>query len=175
MRSQPHIRRAVTSRRRIAEMAPRSIWSGRWAVWRTAPVHRKLGPMHASLPALATERAADNVLYDSGCDLVEAAAAIARVAGAPDGARAMPAVLGCIEAALQELLVAATAMEATTARSTTSCGAVPRAQVVEARMHRGFANLQRALDDAKGAAGAARSLTSRALETAGALDRHRAP
>lgn len=119
------------------------------------------------------ERVADNVLYDSGCDLVEAAASIARAAGGLEAARAMPAVLGCIEAALQELQIATVGMEATTARSMTGCRAGSHSQAVEARMHHGFANLQNALDDAKGAAGASRSLASRALETADTLRRVR--
>ncbi len=129
--------------------------------------------MCADVSSLTSVRDADNVLYDSGCDLVEAAASIARVAAAPEAARAMPAALGCIEAALQELLTAASGMEATTARAMTGCRNGSRSQAVETRMHHGFANLQRALDDAKGAAGASRSLASRALETAGTLRRVR--
>lgn len=129
--------------------------------------------MPAYVSASPSERDADNVLYDSGCDLVEVAASIARAAAAPEAARAMPAALGCIEAALQELLIAAVGMEATTAGTMTGCGTGPRSEAVEARMHHGFANLQRALDDAKGAAGASRSLASRALETAGTLRRVR--
>ena len=129
--------------------------------------------MCASLSALSRERDADNVLYDSGCDLVEAAASIARAATAPEAARATPAALGCIEAALEELLIAASRMEATAAGAIAGHRTGPRSQAVETRMHHGFANLQRALDDAKGAAGASRSLASRALETAGALRRAR--
>ena len=64
-------------------------------------------------------RAADNELYDRGCDLVEAAAAIRRVSGAADAARAVPAVLGCIESALHELLWASAELEGTT---TAVCG-----------------------------------------------------
>ena len=62
-------------------------------------------------------RAPDNELYDRGCDLVEAATAIRRVADTPEAARAVPAVLGCIEAALRELLWAAAALEETSART----------------------------------------------------------
>jgi hypothetical protein len=36
--------------------------------------------------------APDNELYDRGCDLVEAATAIRRVAGAPEATRAVPAL-----------------------------------------------------------------------------------
>jgi len=56
-------------------------------------------------------RAPDNELYDRGCDLVEAATGIRRVADAPEATRAVRAVLGCIEAALRELLWAAAALE----------------------------------------------------------------
>ena len=110
-------------------------------------------------------RAPDNALYDHGADLVEAAAAIRRVAGSPDAGRAVPAALGCIESALQELVLAAAALEGTTAEVAPSA---PRCldgspdRVVE-RMHRGFASLQEALFDAHMAAAAARSLASRAL------------
>jgi hypothetical protein len=44
---------------------------------------------------VVSHRAHDNELYDRGCDLVEAAAAIRRLADAPEAARAVPAVLGC--------------------------------------------------------------------------------
>src|SRR5690349_14667392 len=56
-------------------------------------------------------RAPDNELYDHGADLVEAAMAIRRVAGAPEASRAVPAVLGCIESALEELEGATAALE----------------------------------------------------------------
>ena len=51
-------------------------------------------------------RAPDNELYDRGCDLVEAATAIRRRRPTcPRGyVETIPAVLGCIEAALRELL-----------------------------------------------------------------------
>jgi hypothetical protein len=113
-------------------------------------------------------RAPDNELYDRGCDLVEAATAIRRVADAPEAARAVPAVLGCIEAALRELLWAAAALEETSARSIE-----PRSGSVDSsakrrseRMQHGYANLQTALADAERASAAARSLARRALATA---------
>jgi len=110
-------------------------------------------------------RAPDNELYDRGADLVEAAMAIRRVAGSPEASRAVPAVLGCIESALQELVVATAALEQATAEvaSTTPGCLDRRAERVVERMHRGYANLREALFDARAAAAAARSLTSRAL------------
>jgi len=110
-------------------------------------------------------RAPDNELYDHGADLVEAAMAIRRVAGAPGASRAVPAVLGCIESALEELEGATAALEQAMAEATApapGCSSRRVARVTE-RMHRGFANLQEALFDAHAAAAAARSLTSRAL------------
>lgn len=114
-------------------------------------------------------RAPDNDLYDRGADLVEAAMAIRRVAGSPGAGRAVPAVLGCIESALEELERATTALEhavAETAAISPGCLVRGTDRVVE-RMHRGYANLQEALFDAHAAAAAARSLTSRALERPG--------
>jgi hypothetical protein len=110
-------------------------------------------------------RAPDNELYDRGADLVEAAKAIRRVAGSPGAGRAVPAVLGCIESALQELEEATAALEQTTAEvtSTTPGCRDRRADRIAERMHRGYVNLQEALFDAHAAAAAARSLTSRAL------------
>jgi hypothetical protein len=115
-------------------------------------------------------RAPDNELYDRGCDLVEAAAAIRRVSGAADAARAVPAVLGCIESALHELLWATAALEETSARSVAGRAAQcadPRMQPRSERMHHGYANLQSALADAERASAAARSLAGRALVAAG--------
>jgi len=106
-------------------------------------------------------RAPDNELYDRGADLVEAATAIRRVAGSPEASRAVPAVLGCIESALEELESATVALEqAVTEVTTTMPGCRSRRRE---RMHRGYANLREALFDARAAAAAARSLTSRAL------------
>src|SRR5690349_25175198 len=99
-------------------------------------------------------RAPDNELYDRGADLVEAAMAIRRVAGSPEAGRAVPAVLGCIESALQELEEATAALELTTAEVTSitlDCRG-RRAERVTERMHRGYANLQEALFDAHAAA-----------------------
>jgi hypothetical protein len=115
-------------------------------------------------------RAPDNELYDRGCDLVEAAAAIRRVSGAADAARAVPAVLGCIEAALHELLSASAALEETTTGSVAGRAgrcADPRMQPRLERMHQGYANLEGALADAERASAAARALAVRALEAEG--------
>jgi hypothetical protein len=113
-------------------------------------------------------RAPDNELYDRGCDLVEAATAIRRVADAPEASRAVPAVLGCIEAALRELLWATAALEVTSARTVEQRSGCtdPSARRRSERMEHGYANLQTALADAERASAAARSLAGRALTTA---------
>ena len=122
--------------------------------------------MRASAISTPPPREADNELFDRGCDLVEAATAIRRAADSRDAGRAVPAVLGCIESAMQELLWASAALEQTTA-DLTACDASlcpgPRATFVRQRMHRGYANLQQALSDAQRASAAARALASRAL------------
>jgi hypothetical protein len=113
--------------------------------------------------ARPSRRQPDNELYDRGCCLVHAAAAISRASGA---ARALPAALGCIEAAFGELLAAAAAREQTAAAATSAAqplGARTMAAALEARMHRGNAKLQRALG--------ARALTVRAFERAGSRRR----
>jgi hypothetical protein len=122
--------------------------------------------MRAPQVTRRTQREADNELYDQGCDLVAAASAIRRAAGAPEAARAVPAVLGCIEAAMQELLWASVALEQTSAdllqRYARDCPSA-RIEPVAQRMQRGFANLQQALSDGERASAAARSLAGRAL------------
>ena len=118
--------------------------------------HPHMGRATASPASRLVARAPDNELYDRGADLVEAATAIRRVAGSPEASRAVPAVLGCIESALEELEGATAALEQAVAEVKST------ARVTE-RMHRGYANLQEALFDAHAAAAAARSLTSRAL------------
>jgi hypothetical protein len=90
------------------------------------------------------------------------------VADAPEAVRAVPAVLGCIEAALRELLWAAAALEETSARTVeqrsgrTDSSANRRSE----RMQLGYANLQTALADAERASAAASSLAGRALAAA---------
>jgi hypothetical protein len=126
--------------------------------------------MRASAISTPTLREADNELFDRGCDLVEAATAIRRAAGSREAGRAVPAVLGCIESAMQELLWASAVLEQTTADLATRDASIcpnPRTTLVRERMHQGYANLQQALSDAQRASAAARALASRAL--AGAL------
>jgi hypothetical protein len=121
--------------------------------------------MRASPTSGSLARAPDNELYDRGADLVEAATAIRRVAASAEAGRAVPAVLGCIESALRELVLASAALEQTTADvapSRPECLGRRTDRVVE-RMHRGFTNLREALLDAQTAAAAARSLAGRAL------------
>jgi hypothetical protein len=116
---------------------------------------------------VSSERSADNELYDQGCDLVAAATAIRELAGSRDAARAVPAVLGCIEAALNELAEAVAGLERTTDEESARL-APHRYGPRSDRMHRGYANLRQALDDAERAAAAARPLAGRLLAQAGA-------
>ena len=74
--------------------------------------------MHPTIVSSPFTRSPDNELYDRGCDLVEAAAAIRQLAGDPRAARAVPAVLGCLEAVLHELSGTCAAMEETIERAT---------------------------------------------------------
>jgi hypothetical protein len=122
-----------------------------------------------SLPVACspTRRDADNELYERGCDLVEAAAAIHRVAESPRAAPAIPAFLGCVEAALHELSCTAVAMQQTS--GSLQASADPRMHAVTDRMHRGFANLNAALADAEAASRAARPLAARTVVAAAGL------
>ena len=119
--------------------------------------------MHPPVVSSPSTRPPDNELYDRGCDLLEAAAAIRQVAADPQAARAIPAVLGCLEAALHELRGACTALEETTDHARERTGSEPRFRAVADRMRQGFTNLERALTDAEAAATAARSLAARSL------------
>jgi hypothetical protein len=96
-------------------------------------------------------RDAENELYDRGCDLVEAAAAIRRAAG-PEASAALPALLGCFEVALGDLYRTSAALIAPAAEAPD-----PRTE----RAQRGLANLAAALHDAEAAAAAARALAAR--------------
>jgi hypothetical protein len=123
-----------------------------------------LTAMRTPVSLRSSERSADNELYDHGCDLVLAAARIRQVAGSPDAARAVPAVLGCIEAALHELAEATAGLERITDPANTGhTASAPRA----GRMRRGYANLRQALADAERAARAARPLAGRVLAHVG--------
>jgi len=122
--------------------------------------------MHPTLVTSPSTRPPDNELYDRGCDLVEAAASIRRLAADPRATRALPAVLGCLDAALQELRAACAAMEQTADRATRERErAEPSDRLLAAadRTRRGFTNLARALNDAEDAAMATRALAARSL------------
>jgi hypothetical protein len=108
----------------------------------------------------STRRDADNELYEFGCNLVEAAAEICRVAASPEAAPAIPALLGCVEAALHELSRTSAALQhASQQQDETAANA--RGQAAADRLQRGYTNLSVALKDARAAARAARSLAAR--------------
>jgi hypothetical protein len=115
-------------------------------------------PPHATRPT--AQRNAENELYDLGCDLVEAAAGIALRAADPSAARAVPALLGCIEAALQELSGACGALQYVNAESSRPPSDARRRAVAD-RLERGYTNLFVALQDARYACRAARPLAAR--------------
>jgi hypothetical protein len=124
-------------------------------------IDRPWVPVHDPAMALSpvsqgSKRPADNELYDRGSDLVEAATAIRRLADDPAVRPALPALLGCIEAALYELGCAAASMDET------SRHAMPTEAMAD-RMHRGFMTLGLALTDAELASAAARGLAGRSL------------
>jgi hypothetical protein len=114
-------------------------------------------------------RDAGSELYDRGRDLVHAATAIRRVADNPGAARAAPALLGFVEAALRELGTACATLEQTTAGPVEAgkpVGSDPRLRRRIDRMRGGFTNLYSALDDAEAASAAARALVARTLAAA---------
>jgi hypothetical protein len=122
--------------------------------------------MRASISVTRAPREPDNELFDHGCDLVQAAVAIRCAAASREASRAVPAVLGCLESALEELLWATALLEESTAQTLSERaqhGVDPRATARSERMHRGYANLQLALADAERAASAARALSRRVL------------
>jgi hypothetical protein len=125
--------------------------------------------MPDSLISAHSRRQPDNELFDRSCELLDAAGALRSAAAAPEAAGVAPAVLGCLEAALQELVVATTALEQISARAIgTRSHGDPRPDMDErvSRMHRGYASVKNALVDAARASSAARALTARALTTA---------
>jgi hypothetical protein len=121
------------------------------------------------MSAIENERDLINELYDRGCDLVEAATAMRRAADEGDVARAAPAVLGCFETALEEMVATSGALERVTHEAVTERGIDTDAEWHErhARMRSGFSHLHRSLRDARDLAAAARRRTSRALAAAG--------
>jgi hypothetical protein len=112
--------------------------------------------MSLSPVSQASKRPADNDLYDRGCELVEAATAIRRLADDPEAGRAVPALLGCIEAALHELGCAAASFDEISRHAMAT-------EAMADRMHRGFMNLGLALADAELASTAARGLAGRSV------------
>jgi hypothetical protein len=108
----------------------------------------------------ASRRDADNELYDFGCNLLDAAAEICRAAANPEAAPAVPALLGCVEAALYELSCASAALQQANAQRPELRGDA-RSRAIAARLERGYTNLSVALEDARAAARAARSLAAR--------------
>ena len=121
------------------------------------------------MPSIENGSDPANELYDRGCDLVEAATAMRRAAAAADGARAAPAVLGCFETALEEMVATSAALERVTHHAVSERELDADAEWHErhARMRSGFSHLHRSLRDARDVAAAARTRTSRALAGAG--------
>jgi hypothetical protein len=115
--------------------------------------------MHLAHGSQGRRRPADNELYDRGCDLVEAAMTIRRLSEDRNAARAVPALLGCIESALHELGCAISSLD-----EISSDAPVPHE--VGQRMHRGFMNLGLAMADAELASTAARGLAERTVVAA---------
>ncbi len=109
-------------------------------------------------------RDAVNDLYDHGCDLVDAAAELHSRASVPGAARAVPAVTGCLEAALRELALAAAGLERAAIAEDDENR--PSSRRRRARRQQGFVNLEVALHDAADAAAAARALAARAVDDA---------
>jgi hypothetical protein len=100
-----------------------------------------------------TRRDPDTELYDHACELVESAAAIRQAATVPGSGDAVPALLGCVDAALRDLAAVAEALART--------GGDDRRH---RRASEGYRNLRVALDDAAIAARAAQALAARAGE-----------
>jgi hypothetical protein len=120
-------------------------------------------------PLAARSRAprdADNELYDRGCDLVEAAAAIRRGIDPSGAGVAVPALLGCIEATLHELSRACAGLQQANAQQR-ELAVTPRSRAIVDRLHHGYSNLGVALEDAEAASGAARALAARRSGTRG--------
>jgi hypothetical protein len=111
-------------------------------------------------------------MYDRGCDLVEAAMAIRRAARTSDVTPAVPALLGCIECALDELADASAVLTETphwAPRRLRSSG-VARRGATSGEVRQALVNLELALEDARDAADAARAFASRARAFAAGFD-----
>jgi hypothetical protein len=115
------------------------------------------------------ERDAVNDIYDHGCDLVEAAAALRRAATRAGAAGAAPAVLGCIDEALRDLAAATQVLDTGSAKlvggENARCHESADVDRRRARMGRGFASLGVALHNAAAASAAARSLIAHELSS----------
>lgn len=110
-----------------------------------------------SLKRSAPRRAPDIELYDHACELVQATAAIRHSVADPDSADAVPALLGCVEAALRDLAFVADELE-----RATNAHAAKSTEKQRARAAHGHHNLQVALGDAAIAARVAQALVARA-------------
>jgi hypothetical protein len=104
-------------------------------------------------PWAPSPRNADNELYD-------------RSALDPAAASSVPALLGCLEATLNELGRACTTLQQASVEWPARDGDPNLRPVVE-RMEHGLTNLRVALEDAESASRAARSLAARRLAAAG--------
>lgn len=130
------------------------------------------GVRSPTTPSLPRDRDTVNEMYDRGCDLVEAAMAIRRAVLTSDITPAVPALLGCIECALDELADASAALSEAphAAPRRLSGGAVARRAATSGQVRQAFVNLELALEDARDAADAARAFASRARATATGFD-----
>jgi hypothetical protein len=129
------------------------------------------------MSAQPTASARYDDIYDPACDLVEATSRMRRVAAAPENGQIAPALLGCIETALQDLAWTTAALEHASVGLATEHRrgwSDRRSREGLERMQRGYANLQDALVDAERAAAAARPLVARALAAAARRNRRRA-
>jgi hypothetical protein len=133
--------------------------------WQRGAHRNTVARMRRSAIGRRSSRPPESELYDRGSELVEAAAAIRRLAGTPGAAPAVPAVLGCVEESLHQLLGGMTELERTSvgALDSFSRDAAGEHGPRVARMRRAFVNLKIALHDAHRASKAARALAARAL------------
>jgi hypothetical protein len=119
-------------------------------------------------------RDAINEIYDRGCDLVEAAMAIRRAASAFDVAPALPALLGCIECAVDELADASARLSDMPFEGRSD--GIASSEVVRKRVGsddagaQALVGLENALQDARDAADAARAFAARVRIVAAGFD-----
>ena len=96
---------------------------------------------------------------------MEAASEIRRLAGRPGVAPGVPAILGCLETALEHLAETAGDLERAVGDAVSDDG--PRVEPSRRHIALGFANLEQGLRDARALAAAARALSARVLERSG--------